>query len=213
MKVWCHLSCVAMLVHWCYSCITERVRQNQVHVRLRCSCASLNPSDYFWKVSKPLLHFMTMLLYSGQWLTIPPPPQTHTHTHPWMQVRKSRATTRKEAGKREREEMPPLVCAGEGDGPWIIIKTLCYLFKKPWSQRCIHSCSQEAESCIDLQAATAKAAACYFSSFPPVCVSLSLRSWLISPCWMCAQYFPMVINPLSSCERACDFYGRYCSYS
>lgn len=34
-------------------------------------------------------------------------------------------------------------------------------------------------------------------TFLPFPLRISLRSWLISPYWMCAQYFPMVINPPS----------------
>lgn len=35
--------------------------------------------------------------------------------------------------------------------------------------------------------------------FPPLYVSF--HSWRINLCWMCAQYFPMVINPLSRCKE------------
>lgn len=35
--------------------------------------------------------------------------------------------------KRGKRNKVALSSAGEGDGPWLIVKTLYYLFKKPWS--------------------------------------------------------------------------------
>lgn len=49
-----------------------------------------------------------------------------------------------------------LCSAGERDGPWLILKTLYYLFKKPGSKSCTHSRSPVTGFCIDLQATTEK---------------------------------------------------------
>lgn len=38
-------------------------------------------------------------------------------------------------------------------------------------------------------------------TFLPLPLHVPLRSWPISPCRMCAQYFQMVINPLSGCKE------------
>lgn len=40
-----------------------------------------------------------------------------------------------------------------------------------------------------------------FLLFFPTPLFVSLHSWWINLCWMCAQYFPMVINPLSRCKE------------
>lgn len=72
-------------------------------------------------VCKSPFHFMTMLLYSGQFPTIPPDASSRVQSpHEERRAERERGATSVVLGS-----------AGEGDGPWIILKTSYYLFKKP----------------------------------------------------------------------------------
>lgn len=125
LKVWFHLSCAVMLVHWCCSYITES------EVKSNGSAPSVLMTP---RASIPKIIFAKSLI-----LCCIPWPCCCTVGSDWpctrTQVHKSRATTRRKHNReRERGATSVVLCsAAEGDGPWIILKTLYYLFKKPWS--------------------------------------------------------------------------------
>ena len=105
----------------------------------------------------------------------------------WPEVHKFRATRRREGetqkGWQAGRNKVALCSAGGGDGPWLILKTLYYLFKKLWSWSCTHRRSPETGFCIDLRATTAKiyGLLLFFLSvgtffFFPSCPGRSLRA-------------------------------------
>ena len=143
---------------------------------------------------------MSILLYSGQGMTVRPDASLQVQNY-----------HKKRTYQRERRATGVVLCsAAEGDGPWIILKTLYYLFKSHEANAALAVAVRRLNPAMICRQLRRRVQLVAFLPFP---VLVSLQSWLISSGWMSAQYFPMVINPLSSCERACDFCGRYCSYS
>lgn len=100
-------------------------RQGEVHVHVLCSRIDVSPSD-----PSPIVYHSSLLYITHvplQWAMTDP---ANGHKFISSEPRGGKKEGHKKERKTGRNKVA-LCSTGEGDGPWLILKTLYYLFKKP----------------------------------------------------------------------------------
>lgn len=131
LKVRCLVSTTAMLVHWCWSRDTETEVRCNSRAKCMCMCSAhalaVYPQIFPGRVSHSSLRYITHVPLQR---AMTDPASGHKFTSP-DPLGGEEGEAQKER-KKGRNKVAPC-SAGEGDGPWLILKTLYYLFKKLWS--------------------------------------------------------------------------------